>query len=94
MAGNEVVGIGIRSGKVEYAQIYEQAVSFANIHTVSVYMNPRNQQPFYNYIIALHPRRVIFNPGSENPAFEKLLRRYQIFFERSCTLVLLRTNQF
>ena len=57
-------------------------------------MNPVNQQKFYDYIISLQPKRVIFNPGTENPEFYKLLKENNIAVEVACTLVLLSTNQY
>lgn len=94
MKGIDVSGIGIRSGQVENCSIVTEKANFENIHTVSLYLNPLNQQSYYKYVISLKPQRVIFNPGSENPEFELELSKHQIFFERACTLVLLRTNQF
>ena len=94
MNGIHVSGIGIRSGQVENCRIVTEKVSFDKVHTVSLYLNPLNQKSYYNYVISLKPQRVIFNPGSENPEFELELSKHQIFFERACTLVLLRTNQF
>jgi hypothetical protein len=57
-------------------------------------MNPTHQQAYYEYIIGLHPRRVIFNPGTENPAFYALLTSHGIHIEVACTLVLLATHQY
>jgi hypothetical protein len=59
-----------------------------------MYINPSKQNELYDYIISLKPRRVIFNPGTENREFQQLLAKEGIEFEEACTLVLLRTNQF
>jgi predicted CoA-binding protein len=66
----------------------------ANIDTVTMYVGAKNQPQFYDYIINLQPRRVIFNPGSENDEFEKMLQQKNIEVEEACTLVLLSTGQF
>jgi predicted CoA-binding protein len=89
-----VVGIGSRAGRVGGTSIYNEKILLKNIHTVSVYLNPKNQEEYYKYVVELNPVRVIFNPGSENPRFETLLSHHKIPFERSCTLVLISTGQF
>lgn len=89
-----VVGIGSRTGMIGGASIHTEKIPLKNIHTVSIYLNPDNQEEYYTYVIALNPRRVIFNPGTENPRFEGFLSRHKIPFERSCTLVLISTGQF
>ncbi len=61
---------------------------------LSIYLNKDNQKNYYNYIISQHPRRVIFNPGAENPEFEKILADKGIKVVEACTLVLLATGQY
>jgi len=92
--GNGVVAIGKRNGEVSGVRIDTEYLSFDNIHTVTLYVNPQNQKAFYNYIIGLNPKRVIFNPGTENPEFYKILKANNIPFEVACSLVLLSTNQY
>lgn len=89
-----VVGIGSVEGNINGVNIYSHEISIDDIHTVSIYLNPGNQVGYYDYVIKLNPKRVIFNPGAENKAFETLLTQHRIPFERSCTLVLLSTGQF
>ncbi len=67
---------------------------FKNVDTVTLYLNAKRQEEYYDYIISLKPRRVIFNPGTENFEFEKLLKKNAIYAEIACTLVLLRTCQY
>ena len=62
--------------------------------TIQLYLNSKNQQEYYDYIISLKPRRVVFNPGTENPEFYEILKQNNIDFEVACTLVLLATNQY
>jgi predicted CoA-binding protein len=64
------------------------------VDTVTLYLNPDNQQEYCEKIIALQPKRVIFNPGTENPGFEKLLKEAGIESEIACTLVLLSIGQY
>jgi hypothetical protein len=59
-----------------------------------LYLNPKRQQAYYEYIIDLKPARIIFNPGTENPEFYKRLEAASIDYEAACTLVLLSTNQY
>ena len=74
--------------------IETEKLPFHGIDTVSLYLNPKAQKEYYDYIISLKPRRVIFNPGTENEEFYELLKVNNIAFEESCTLVLLATNQY
>lgn len=89
-----VVAYGLKSGEVSGVKIDTALENYSNIDTVTMYVNPSRQKEFYNYVISLSPRRVIFNPGTENEEFQQLLLNNGIQFEEACTLVLLRTNQF
>ena len=89
-----VVAIGLRAGKVLDVIIQNEKEDFADIDTVTLYLNPKRQVEYYSYIISLQPRRVIFNPGTENLEFTKLLQENNIESEIACTLVLLSTNQY
>lgn len=64
------------------------------VDTVTVYLSPEKQAPVIRDILATHPRRVIFNPGAENPAGAEAIRRAGIQVVEACTLVLLATDQF
>ncbi|MBB1150808.1 CoA-binding protein [Myroides sp. NP-2] len=92
--GHPVEAHGLRAGKVADVEIHTDLNAYSDIDTVTLYLNPQRQEAFYEYIIQLQPRRVIFNPGTENPAFYKQLIKNNIGYEEACTLVLLRTNQF
>ena len=92
---HEVVAIGKRENKKVADVIIQTGLpELKDIDTVSLYLNPSNQIPYYDYLINLHPRRVIFNPGTENPELEKKLQENKIEVEEACTLVLLSTGQF
>ncbi|SHI60535.1 CoA-binding protein [Algibacter luteus] len=90
----EVKALGMRTGEVSGITIETEKLPFENIDTVTLYLNPKRQKEYYDYILALNPRRVIFNPGTENPEFYKILKENNIEFEAACTLVLLSTNQY
>lgn len=72
----------------------ELAQSGQKIDTITVYVNPAISDKFEKDFIAVHPKRVIFNPGAENPKLEKALKDQGIDVENACTLVLLRTDQY
>jgi len=91
---HEVVALGLRKGEVAGVYIDTDILQYKDIDTVSLYLNPKRQIEFYYYIISLSPKRVIFNPGTENLEFYKLLNKFYIEYEEACTLVLLSTNQF
>jgi len=90
----DVVAFGLRSGEVSGIQIDNELLPYEAIHTVTLYLNPKRQQEYYNYIVSLKPERVIFNPGTENPELYTILKENHIAFEEACTLVLLSTNQY
>ena len=93
-AGIPVVAFGFKEGSVSTVQIDTALKCYKNIHTVTLYLNPKHQEAYYDYIIQLKPKRVIFNPGTENPIFYRLLREANVSYEIACTLVLLSTNQY
>lgn len=90
----KTLAFGLRAGKVNTVQIKTNLNNFENINTITLYMNPTRQREYYYQIIGLEPKRVIFNPGTENPEFYKLLREEGIAVEVACTLVLLATGQY
>ena len=89
-----VVAFGLKYGVVCDVEIDTNLELYRSIHTVTLYLNPKRQLDYMEYILNLNPKRVIFNPGTENPDFFKLLEQYDISYEMSCTLVLLSTNQY
>jgi predicted CoA-binding protein len=92
--GHSVLAIGQNSGEVAGIKIQTKAIPLKNIDTITLYLNPLRQRDYYNYIIEARPKRVIFNPGTENPEFYQLLELNNIKAEVACTLVLLSTNQY
>jgi predicted CoA-binding protein len=92
--GHSVIAIGSNMGEVAGIAIRTKNIPLKNIDTVTLYLNPLRQRDYYNYIIETKPKRVIFNPGTENPQFYQLLESNGIKVEVACTLVLLATNQY
>ena len=89
-----VKALGIKKGKVVTIKIDNEKQDYKNIDTVTLYLNPKRQEEYYNYIIGLKPRRVIFNPGAENEEFVKLLEENSIEPLVACTLVMLSINEY
>ncbi|MFN9710913.1 MAG: CoA-binding protein [Bacteroidota bacterium] len=89
-----VIAIGKRSGSVADVEIQKESVAEKNIDTVTLYINPVFQKEYYDYIISLHPKRIIFNPGTENAELYELAKSVGIDAIEACTLVLLRTSQY
>jgi len=92
--GHTVLAIGQNTGEVAGVKIHTKAIPVKNIDTVTLYLNPTRQRDYYNYIIEAQPKRVIFNPGTENPELYQLLELNDIQIEVACTLVMLATNQY
>jgi|TARA_B110000908_G_scaffold9573_1_gene11590 hypothetical protein len=90
----EVVAFGLREGIVSNVTIATELINYEHIDTVSLYLSPKRQEAYYKYIISLKPRRVLFNPGTENNTFVKLLEENNIESDVECSLVLLATNQY
>ena len=92
--GNPVEAVGLRTGTVAGIEITKEKESFEDIDTVTLYLNPKRQEEYYDYIVFLNPERVIFNPGTENPELYKILKENHIQIDIACTLVMLGTNQY
>lgn len=92
--GHEVVMVGNKAGNIENNPIQTGMPSFSDLDTITLYLNPKNQEAYYNYILSLKPRRIIFNPGTENDELELLANEKGIETLEACTLVLLSTGQY
>ena len=92
--GHEIGLIGQKVGEINGHEIHTNYPDFKGIDTVTMYVGPQNQPALYDYILTQKPRRIIFNPGAENPEFEKLAILKGIEIEEACTLVLLAIGQF
>jgi predicted CoA-binding protein len=93
-AGIEVVPMGIKEGKIGNIKIVSPFTPQKGIHTISLYLSIEKQDKYTDFIIKLKPQRLIFNPGAENKILAEKLNTEGIFWENSCNLVLLATNQY
>jgi uncharacterized protein len=93
---HEFVPLGIKKGEVYGKNILNirDKPEITEVDTITLYIGPPHQPEYYAYLIGLKPRRIIFNPGTENPEFESLLAEHGIERIEACTLVLLRTGQY
>jgi predicted CoA-binding protein len=92
--GHPVVAIGRKQTMVGDTQIKKEKEPFDDIDTVTLYLNPANQKEYYDYILSLRPRRIIFNPGTENDELAGMAEKAGIGTMEACTLVMLSTNQY
>lgn len=92
--GYPVVAIGKRKVKVFNVDIETEKKEFENVDTITLYLNARNQKEYYDYILSLRPKRIIFNPGTENEELYQLAKKNGIEPMEACTLVMLGTGQY
>lgn len=92
--GHPVVAIGKTEGLVGNTKIITDRLIEKEVDTVSLYLNPQLQKQYYDYILSLHPKRIIFNPGTENEELFDLAKANGIEPMEACTLVLLGTGQY
>jgi predicted CoA-binding protein len=93
--GYPVYAVGRTEGQIGPIAIHTDLSQLNEpVDTLTMYLNAANQRPWYDDILRLNPRRIVFNPGSENPELESLAQAAGIFTERACTLVLLSTNRY
>ncbi len=92
--GHEVVPIGLRKGEVEGLTIQNYHTEVSDVDTITFYLNPDNQRPYYDYIFSLNPKRLIFNPGTENRELMRMAREKGIEVEAGCTLVMLSIGDY
>jgi predicted CoA-binding protein len=91
---HEVEAIARREMTISGVEVHKEKVPFEDIHTITLYISPKFQSEYYDYILQLKPKRVIFNPGTENAELAKILSNNGIKYENACTLVMLHTNQY
>lgn len=92
--GHQIVNVGIKSGIVAGAEIEPAGEVHTDVDTITLYLGPQNQPQYYDYILATKPKRIIFNPGTENPVLEELAEQNGIEPVEACTLVMLATGQY
>ncbi|WP_343668493.1 CoA-binding protein [Chitinophaga sp.] len=92
--GHPVVAIGKRAAQIGDIPVTTDHPATEDVDTVTLYLNPGNQKEYYDYIMNLHPKRIIFNPGTENNELAKMAEDKGIYTLEACTLVLLSTGQY
>ncbi|TAH02079.1 MAG: CoA-binding protein [Sphingobacteriales bacterium] len=92
--GHKIINVGIKTGEIAGVKIETASKIHQNIDTITLYIGSANQPQLYNYIIATQPKRIIFNPGTENPELETPAQQNGIETLEACTLVLLATKQY
>jgi len=92
--GHSVKAIGLREGQIDDVEIETGRPEYKDVDTVLMYINRDRQPDFYDYITSLNPRRIIFNPGTENPEFQSLVKEKGIEPIEACTLVMLSTGLY
>src|SRR3954452_1666436 len=89
-----IVAIGKKKGSIDDIQIITEHPPMDDVDTVTLYLNPMHQKQYYDYILSLHPKRIIFNPGAENVELVAIAKQNDIQPVNACTLVMLSTGQY
>ena len=92
--GHEVIPVGIRDGEIAGIEIEKGQPQHDGVDTITLYLGAKNQPQYYDYILSLNPKRIIFNPGAENPELFKIAREKGIEVENACTLVMLSIGNY
>ena len=91
---HSVLALGMRIGEVDGIKIQKEIDTKESVHTITMYVGPKNQPSYFDLITQLKPKRLILNPGTENPELEKLAEENNIEVIHGCTLVMLSTDQY
>jgi len=92
--GHPIVNVGLKAGEVAGVAIEKPELIHTDLDTITLYLGPQNQPEYYDYILKSKPKRIIFNPGTENSELEELAEAQGIECTEACTLVLLSTGQY
>ena len=92
--GHEVIPLGIKEGVIDGIKIVRGFPEIRNLDTITLYVGPKNQPPYYTYILSLNPKRIIFNPGTENQELYQAAESKGIEVLEACTLVMLSMGQY
>ncbi|MEM9527750.1 MAG: CoA-binding protein [Bacteroidota bacterium] len=88
------VNVGIKQGELFGVPILQGTPALEGVDTVTLYLGSKHQPPYYDWLMGLQPRRIIFNPGTENPELAKMAREQGIETVVGCTLVMLASGQY
>jgi uncharacterized protein len=92
--GHPIVNVGIKAGEAAGVAIEKPETIHTDIDTITLYVGPQHQEDLYDYILKTHPKRIIFNPGTENSELRNMANKEGIETEYACTLVLLSIGQY
>lgn len=92
--GHDIINVGIKQGEVAGVQIEKAVKIHSDVDTITLYVGPQHQAEYFDYILQTKPKRIIFNPGTENSELESLAEANGIETMDACTLVLLSTGQY
>lgn len=92
--GHPVIALGRKNGMIGDTEIITNPPQEQDVDTVTLYINPELQKQYADYIMLLHPKRLIFNPGTENEELYQMAKANGIVPLEACTLVLLGTGQY
>lgn len=90
----ELVLLGTKTGEIFDKEILHSTEGITDIDTVTLYINPSIQASYREFLLELKPKRVIFNPGTENPALARELSDIGVETLEACTLVMIGTGQY
>jgi predicted CoA-binding protein len=93
-SGHSIVNVGLREGEIAGVPIEQPEIIHDDIDTITLYVGPQHQEELYGYILNTHPKRIIFNPGTENSELRHMANEKGIETEYACTLVLLSIGQY
>ncbi len=89
-----VIPIGIKKGEIGGLEIIRDRPEIENLHTITMYIGPARQKEYYSWLISLQPKRIIFNPGTENPEFMQMAKNNGIEVLEDCTLIMLSSGKY
>ena len=92
--GHSIVNVGLKNGEVAGVAIEKPETIHSDIDTITLYVGPQHQPELYDYILSTNPKRIIFNPGTENSELRRMANENGIETEYACTLVLLSIGQY
>ena len=94
--GHAIVPLGIKRGEIGGEEILDirKRPKIEDVDTITMYIRAARQREWHEYIVSLNPKRIIFNPGAENPELEQLAQQNGIDTLNACTLVMLSVGQY
>jgi predicted CoA-binding protein len=89
-----IINVGIKKGEVAGEMIHTDRPIFSDIDTITLYIGAKNQPEWYDYILQIKPKRIVFNPNTENPELKALAEKQGIETIEACTLVMLSIGNY